>query len=374
MTKERVFFDYNSTTPLDERVLAQMMPFFSSVFGNPSSAHAFGAEAADAVEGARERVATLVNSDANQVTFCGSATEAINTVIGSVESGTIVSSAVEHAATLQSLERAGSRGISTVNVGVDESGSLQLDTLKDVLKNGATLLTLMWANNETGVVFPIEAIAQLCREHDVLFHVDAVQAAGKVEIDFTRLPIDYLSISAHKIFGPKGAAALIAREPSTISPLLVGGGQERGYRAGTENVPAIVGFGFAAELAEREREVRMRASGQLRDQFEQMVLQRCPSAWVNGQSAARVANTANIGFPGIDGDTLVGVLDGMGVAASTGSACHASSMEPSHVIHAMTRSWEKARQSVRFSVSHRNTEDELHFAVNALIAAIEIAL
>lgn len=368
----RVFLDHNSTTPVDDRVLTRMVPFFGVAFGNPSSAHSFGAEAAKAIEKARTAVSALVNAEPDQVTFCASATESINTVIAGIQRGTIVSSAVEHAATLESLDRARSRGVSVTLLGVDAHGILDLNELRTTLERGAALVTLLWANNETGVLFPIESVAEICAAYAVPLHVDAVQAAGKLSINFGRHQIRYLSISSHKLFGPKGAAALISKDRLSLQPLIVGGGQERGQRAGTENVPAIVGFGAAAEFALEELGSRMDVVKRLRDRLEDTLLERCPSLWVNGRSSPRIANTSSVSFPGVDGDDLVSTLDALGIAAATGSACHSNSTEPSHVIRAMTGSYEKARQTVRFSVSHMNTRDEVDFAANSIIRATEM--
>lgn len=367
----RVYLDHNSTTPVDERVLKRMAPFFSSTFGNPSSTHSFGAEAAHALEQARAAVGALVGAEPEHVTFCASATEATNTIIRGIQTGTVISSVVEHPATLESLEQARSRGAAIRLLEVDGTGMLDILELRDALEAGAALVTVLWANNETGVLFPVESIAQLCAQYEVPLHVDAVQAAGKVPIDITEWPIDYLSISSHKIFGPKGAAALVARPRSPFSPLIVGGGQEHGRRAGTENVPAIVGFGAAAQLASAELGSRMDAARELRDCLEGAVLEQCRLAWVNGHGSPRIGNTASIGFPGIDADALVSVLDTMGVAASTGSACHAHSTVPSHVIRAMTGSYERASETVRFSVSHLNTRAEIEFAATAVGHALQ---
>src|SRR5258708_16414329 len=233
----QVYLDYNSTTPVDPRVIDAMMPFFGANYGNPSSAHTFGAISAKAISVSRWKVAELVGAEDNQVIFCSSATEAINTAIRAAVGGTLLISAVEHAATLESAEQFRKGGGTVVTLSVDAQGALDLNELELTLRQRRPkMVSLIWANNETGVLFPIDAIAAICAEHDVLLHVDAVQVAGKEEIDIADLPVDFLSISSHKLFGPKGIAALVARDPSTVTPLLFGGGQERGLRAGTENV------------------------------------------------------------------------------------------------------------------------------------------
>lgn len=364
-----IFFDNNSTTPVDDRVLAAMLPIFRESFGNPSSSHAMGALAAQHIERARTQVAALCNAEPDQVVFCGSATEAINTVIASFDQGTIITSVVEHAATLESVRQAANRGARVVTLPVDQKGALDLQQLESALREGVALVTLLWANNETGVIFPIADIAKLCSTYSSPLHVDAVQAAGKLEIDFSDVPIDYLSLSSHKIFGPKGIAALIARSPRTLRPLIVGGGQENGRRGGTENVPAIVGFGVAADLAKRERVSRMKRVKSLRDRLEAHLLSRSKGVWINGASSPRLDNTSNMGFPGIDADAFVGMLSARGLFASAGSACHAHSIEPSHVIQAMTGARKLASQSVRFSLSHLNTDADVECAIATIADA-----
>lgn len=366
----QIYFDCNSTTPVDPRVLDAMLPYLRENFGNPGSAHVYGAQAATAVEASREQVARLVGGDPAQVVFCSSATEAINTVIASVPTGVIIRSAVEHAATLESTDRASADGATLVTLGVDRDGGLDLAALRETLNHGPALVTLLWANNETGVIFPVAEIAEICASRGALLHVDAVQAAGRLDIDLTSTSIDLLSISSHKLFGPKGVGALLVRNPATIRPLLRGGGQEHGLRAGTENVPGIVGFGEAARLAHHERSARVEAVRALRNRLEESVLARVPRSWINGRKSPRIANTANIGFDSIDGDAMVGVLDAAGIAVSTGSACHSRSTEPSHVIRAMTGSHRKAQESVRFSLSHLNTNEEVDYVIDAICEAV----
>jgi cysteine desulfurase len=368
----QVYLDHNSTTPVDPRVIDAMLPFFRDHYGNPGSAHALGAKAGQAVEGARQKVADLVGADLHQVLFCSSATEAINTVIHSVTDGAVVISSVEHAATRECASRLKAGGIEVIQICVDMNGALNLSMLEDALSRRPRLVSLMWANNETGVLFPIPAIADMCAAYDVLLHVDAVQAAGRIAIDLTQLPIDFLSISSHKIFGPKGVAALVSRIPDKVSPLLVGGGQERGLRAGTENVSGIVGFGEAAHLAALELSDRVVLVTELRNRLEQEILARVPGCWVNGGGTPRIGNTTNVGFSTTNGDDLVGALNGLGIAASTGSACHSRSIAPSHVITAMTGSRDKASRSVRFSLSHLNTTEEVEYTVKALGSAITL--
>jgi cysteine desulfurase len=373
---QRIYLDHNATTPSLPTVVDAMLPYLRGAFANPSSAHSGGHEARAAVEQARAHVATLVGSRPESVLFASSATEAINTAFASVcnrqpfTKGRIVVTAVEHAAVLECAELAGSHGHDVVRVRVDSSGQLDLDQLQNALTDDTLLVSAMWANNETGVIFPIAEVVRLCANRGVPIHVDAVQAAGKFPISLLDLDVDYVSISGHKIYGPKGAAALIAAEPATVRPLIVGGNQESGRRAGTENVPAIVGFGEAARLARIELDRRSIRSAHLRDRLENAILGQVNGSYCNGAGQPRLANTANIGFDGIDADSVVTVLDAAGICASTGSACHADSLSPSHVLMAMTGSYRMASEAVRFSVSHLNTEDEIDRAVIAVVRAV----
>jgi cysteine desulfurase len=366
----RVYMDHNSTTPIDPRVVDAMVSSLQDNYGNPSSAHSVGVSAAMAVERARQQVAALVNAEAYQVVFCSSATEAINTVVRGVGAGTLVTSMVEHSATLESAKALAERGATIKEIRVDSHGTLDWATLEQAVAQHPRLVSIMWANNETGVMFPIAEIAKLCAAHGVLLHVDAVQAAGKVDIDWMTLPIAFLSVSSHKIFGPKGMAALLVRDTASLHPILLGGDQERGLRAGTENVAGIVGFGQAAELARSERVERISHVAVLRDELENTILAQIPGTRVNGAGSPRVANTSSIEFPGIDSSDLAGVLDGIGIAVSSGSACHSKAISPSHVLMAMTGSRRLASQSIRFSLSHLNTSNEVQYVVKSLDGAL----
>jgi cysteine desulfurase len=358
-----IYLDHNATCPVHPDVLAAMLPFFQRHAGNASSAHIPGAEARAAIDRARSSVASLVGAPSPSVLFTSSATEAINMAIHSALSfcrgshPRIVLTAVEHAAVRQCVRSLEETGVEAVVVSVDREGALDLEALSDAITPDTCLVSVMWANNETGVIFPIPSIAELCATSQVALHVDGVQAAGKLPISLQDVPIDYLSISAHKLFGPKGAGALVAA-PSKVRSLLHGGNQEKGRRAGTENVPAIVGFGEAARLALVELEDRAATVQSLRDRLE-IALRSVDGCYINGQGQPRIPNTVNVGFPGIDGDAIAGVLDAAGIYVSTGSACNADTLTPSHVITAMTHSYERASEAVRFSLSHFNTEEEI---------------
>jgi cysteine desulfurase len=348
-----------------------MLPFFEESPGNPSSGHTAGGKARTAIERARDQIADLVGAPPNNVLFTSSATEAINTGLQSAIALTrgkrsrIVITAVEHAA-VQQYALTAEKEMEVIQIPVSTAGALALDRLDDAVSAETCVVSVMWANNETGVIFPIAQIAELCVDRGVPLHVDGVQAAGKLPIDLRVAPIDYLSISAHKLFGPKGVGALIA-SPHLVVPFLVGGNQEAGRRAGTENVPAIVGFGEAARLAALELKQRADAVATLRDRLEQVLFQSIKGCYINGMGQSRIPNTTNIGFDGIDGDALAGVLNANDIYVSTGSACGANTLTPSHVVMAMTGSYERAGEAVRFSLSHLNTDAE----ISRTIAVVE---
>lgn len=370
-----IYLDHNATTPVLPGVLAAMLPFFQENPGNPSSEHTAGSKARAAIERARDQIAELVGAPADNVLFTSSATEAINTALHSAISSRsgrrsrLIITAVEHAAVQQYALAAERNGIEVIQIPVASSGALELDRLENAVSAETCVVSVMWANNETGVIFPIAQIAQLCVDRGVPLHVDAVQAAGKLPINLGAVPIDYLSISAHKLFGPKGAGALIA-SPRIVVPLLLGGNQETGRRAGTENVPAIVGFGEAARLAALELRQRADIVAILRDRFEQVLFQSIKGCYINGTGQPRIPNTSNMGFDSVDGDALAGMLNANDIYVSTGSACSASTLTPSHVITAMSSSYQRAGEAVRFSLSHLNTEAEIERAIAAVEEAV----
>lgn len=370
-----IYLDYNATTPVLPEVRKAMEPYFAEQWGNPSSAHTFGLTAAQAVAKARSQVAALVGVEAIDVIFTSSATEANNTALGSAlgaagKKRKIVASATEHSAVLNFCSAVARLGVEVVIVPVMPTGVIDVAALDAVLDENTAVVSVMWANNETGVINPVEAVGELCSKRGVLFHCDAVQAAGKVPIDVRDLPIDYLTVSSHKIFGPKGAGALVVDSRAPFTPLLYGGHQEEDRRGGTENVPAIVGFGAAAELARLEQATRGEEVRCLRDKLERRILAEVPGAYVNGCGVPRIPNTTNIGFPGVDSETLVGMLDREGICVSSGSACLSDSVTPSHVIQAMTGSYEKAGEAIRFSISHLNVDEEIQKLLGCLKSAL----
>ena len=374
-----IYLDYNATTPLLPVVREAMEPYLGAQWGNPSSVHRLGRSAGMAVAQARQQVAAMVGAQTSEVIFTGSATEANNTALaaalaaGGSARRRIVTVATEHSAVLACCSALASRGAQVSLVPVLGTGVVDMQALERALAPDTAVVSVMWANNETGVLHPVEAVARLCADRKVLFHCDAAQAAGKLAINLAGLPLHYLTVSAHKLYGPKGIGALVIRAGSPYTPLLVGGHQEEDRRGGTENVPAIAGFGRAAEVAAGELNSRAARVGELRDELERLILAEIPGSYVNGAGAPRIANTTNLGFSGIDAESLVKLLDGEGICVSAGSACLAHSPTPSHVVQAMTGSYAKAGEAVRFSLSHLNTLAEVRAVVAVLqgrIAAI----
>ncbi len=368
-----VYLDHNATTPLDERVLESMLPFLGASPGNPSSVHAAGRTARTAVEVAREQVAALVAAHPDEVVFTAGGTEANNTALKGVawrRPGRLAISAIEHPSVSVPAAALGRLGWDVESIGVDTQGRVNEAALDEALRRGADLVSLMWANNETGVVQPMKRLAGLVRERGALLHSDAVQAAGKIPLRFGAEGEQLMSLSAHKIGGPKGAGALLVDRRVELGPLLHGGGQERNRRGGTENVPAIVGFGKAAELALAELRARRTHWSALRDGFEARLRAAVPEVVVFGSEAERLPNTMFFAVPGIDGATLVLALDRRGVAVSSGSACGSRHEAPSSVLTAMGVAPELARCAVRVSIGTSNGEADIEVAVKAIAAEV----
>ena len=369
-----VYLDNNATTRVLPEVVEAMMPFLTERYGNPSSIHRFGSEVGQKVAAAREQVAGLIGAaDPIEVIFTSCGTEGDNAAVrGMLEARPgkrhIVTTQVEHPAILGLCQHLEKKGYRVTWLGVDSDGALDLAELRAALDEDTALVSIMWANNETGVIFPIEKIAEIVRSKDIPLHVDAVQAAGKLPLRVKELPIDLLTISAHKFHAPKGIGALYVRRGLTFSPFMIGGHQERNRRAGTENVASIIGMGKAAEIA-LERigdEVRVK---ELRDQLEALLLESCPGSRVNGAAQPRLPNTANISFRYLEGESILVLLDQQGICASTGSACTAGSAEPSHVLRAMKVPADWLQGAVRFSLGRFNTREEILY-VNEKMPAI----
>ena len=367
-----VYLDNNATTMVAPEVRDVMLPFFGELYGNPSSMHAFGGEVAKYVTRSREEVARFLNCEPEEVYFTSCATESDNTAIRGTADWygrdlKVITSAVEHPAILQPCNRLKAAGHRIAQIGVDRKGALDLDALERELKaDGPKLVSVMWANNETGVVFPIERIAALCREHGAVFHTDAVQVAGKIPVDVKKVPVDMLSMSGHKFHAPKGIGIFYCRKGTKLKPFMLGGHQESGRRAGTENVPYIVGLAKACELAR----LGMKAEGEkltlLRDRLEKGILASCPDVLVNGDPANRLPNTLNVSFQYVEGEAIAYHLSDLGICISTGSACASGSLDPSHVIRAMGVPFTAVHGSVRFSLSRYTTDEDIDYVLEKL--------
>ena len=371
-----LYFDNNATTQLDPLVLQVMLPFLQDQYGNPSSAYSFGRVAAKAVATAREQVAALLRCEPSEIIFTSCGTESDNSAIQSAllvdpDRKHLVSSKVEHSAIIKHAEALARRGYEVTWLDVDSNGLIDLDELEQAIREDTAIVSLMWANNETGVLFPIEEAAEICRSKGTLFHTDAVQAVGKVDINLERLPINFLSLSGHKLHAPKGVAALYVNRRTRFNPYLLGGGQENKKRGGTENTASIVALGRASELAFAalgEESVRVKA---LRDRFEQGLLDTVSSVQVNGDRTRRLPNTSSLAIDGVDSEGMLMLLDQRGICCSAGSACTAGSLEPSHVLKAMGFSNDRARGSLRFSFSRFNSEAEIEQALQIIPKAVE---
>ncbi|RFD19821.1 cysteine desulfurase NifS [Komagataeibacter melaceti] len=368
-----VYLDNNATTRVDPAAVAAMLPFFTEQFGNASSMHAFGSEVGGAVlKGRRQLQALLGAQFDHEIVFTGGGTESDNTaILSALETqgarNEIVTSAVEHPAVLALcawLEK--SRGIKVHYIGVDARGRLDVEAYRKALSPRTAIASIMWANNETGTIFPVEMLAELAHEAGALFHTDAVQAVGKIPMNLKETAIDMLSLSGHKLHAPKGIGALYVRRGVRLRPLIRGGHQERGRRAGTENAPGIVALGVAAELAQQhinDENTRVRA---MRDRLEQGLLQRIGNSFVAGDVENRLPNTANVAFEYIEGEAILLLMNKAGIAASSGSACTSGSLEPSHVLRAMKVPYTAAHGAIRFSFSRENTDEDVDHVLEVM--------
>ncbi len=372
-----IYLDYNATTPLDERVREEMQPFLTTHFGNPSSIHSAGSMAKAAIDIARERVSSFIGARPSEIVFTSGGSESNNMAIKGValalkdKGKHLITTAVEHSSCLESFNFLKSLGYEITFIPVDKKGLPDLDFLKRAIKDKTVMISCIYVNNETGVISPIEKIGQLARSRGIVFHTDAVQAAGKIPIDVSRLPVDLMSFSSHKLYGPKGTGCLYIRKGINIVPLIHGGSQERGNRAGTENVAAIAGFGKACSIMKEEMENEIKKIASLRDKLFQGIKKLFPETQLNGAIEHMVSNTLNIQFPRINGESLVINLDIEGFAVSTGSACSEGNVEPSHVLLAMGRPKESALSSVRFSLGRFTTEHEIEMLLDALSVIVE---
>ncbi len=383
---EIIYLDNNATTQLDPAVIEEMLPFLTKYYGNPSSGYGFAATARKAINLARERLAALLGCEPVEIVFTSGGTESNNAVINLALRPEVrgksaaeprrgkehlVTSAVEHSAVLRPCQDLAKRACDVTFLGVDKHGNIDVAELERAIRPETALVSIMWANNETGVVFPVERIAEICREKGVLFHTDAVQATGKIPMRLRDSQINFLSLSAHKFHGPKGVGALYVKRQTPLTPLIAGGSQENGRRGGTENVASIVGLGKAAELALKylaEGKCNVRS---MRDRFEKSVLETVTGASVNGAGATRLPNTSSLSFEGIESSSALLLLDRQLICCSAGSACRTGSQEASHVLRAMNPAGDGARRSLRFSFGRFNTDAQIDRAIEVVPEIIQ---
>lgn len=367
---QTVYFDNNATTMVAPEVTEAMLPFFGQFYGNPSSMHRFGGEIMGKVDEARGKIAQFLNAEPDEIIFTGCGTESDNAALNGFaelhgpQNITIITSKVEHPAIITPCRNLKKKGATIIEIPVNSKGELDMAAYAAALEApGKKIVSIMWANNETGVVFPIRQIAQMAKTAGAVMHTDAVQAAGKTQIDLNDVPVDLLSISGHKLHAPKGIGVCYMRRGTNLPPFIAGGHQESGRRAGTENVPYIVGLAKACELAGATMQQDIERERALRDKLEQGLLAACPDARINGAGAERLSNTTNISFEYVEGEAIIYMMSDAGICASTGSACASGSLEPSHVIRAMAVPFTALHGSVRFSLSRYTTEREVDYVL-----------
>jgi len=368
---KNIYFDSNATTRVAPEVLQAMLPYLTEWWGNPSSPYKLGRMLVKPIEAAREELAALIGADSEEIIFTSCGTESINTAITSSlysqpTKRHVVTTAVEHSATMKSCAALEKRGYEVTYLPVDREGSLDLNLFKKALRPDTAIVSIMWANNETGVIFPIPELAAICRERHILIHTDAVQTPGKLTINVNELGVDLLSLSAHKLHGPKGIGLLYVRKGTPYWPLIIGGQQEEGNRGGTENVPYIMGFGKAAELARAVSHDSKRKLTALRNSLEEEIFAKIPGSSRNGAKEPRLPNTTSIAFAGVDAEALLMLLDQLQICASSGSACTTGSVAPSHVLTAMGLSPAEARSTIRFSLDYDTTTDDVSYLMSHL--------
>ena len=374
--RKTFYFDNNATTRVAPEVIEAMLPFLRDFWGNPSSAYSFGSQVAKAIEEAREKVAALIGAEAKEIIFTSCGTESNNAALQSAlatqpNKRHIVTTAVEHSAIIRHCEWLQKQGVAVTFLPVDAEGMLDLHLLDQAIRPDTALVSAMCANNETGVVFPVEEIAAICRSKDVLFHTDATQVPGKLKMDGAEVGADFLSLSAHKLHAPKGIGLLYVKRRTRFQPYIVGGHQEKGKRGGTENVPGIVAFGCAADLVRtrlEEENTRVRA---LRDRLENTILRMVPDTLRVGAKEPRLPNTSNIAFDHVEAEGVLMMLDDLGICASSGSACTTGSLNPSHVLTAMGLKTARAKGCVRFSLGFYNTDEEVDYLLTHIPRVIE---
>lgn len=371
-----IYVDNNATTQVAPEVLEEMLPYFNEYYGNPSSMHTFGGMVEHKIVEARERLAGLLGASPDEIIFTSCGTESDSTairaaILSNPDKKHILTSRVEHPAVKNLFEYLSKNGYRVTFVPVDRKGRLDLDYLYNNLSEDTAIVSIMWANNESGVIFPIEEIGKVLKEKGIVFHTDAVQMVGKIPIDLKNVAVDMLSLSGHKLHGPKGVGALYVRKGTKYSPFLIGGHQEKGRRGGTENVASIIGLGKASELAAANLSDERIGVKRLRDKLETELVNRIPNAIVNGDRENRLPNTTSIAFEYVEGEAILLLMDEYGICASSGSACTSGSLEPSHVLRAMGVPFTAAHGSIRFSLSIYNTEEEIDFIIEKLPPIIE---
>ena len=372
----RIYLDHAATTPVDKEVVEMMLPYFTKYYGNASSLHSFGRESHDALQKSRQQVADILNAKNNEIIFTSGGTESDNFALKGVayrnkdkrgsKGYNIITSAIEHPAVLETCKHLEKQGFKVKYLPVDEYGRIKLDELEKSISKDTFLISIMFANNEIGTIEPIEEIGKIASENNIVFHTDAVQAIGKIPIDLKKLHIDMLSISSHKIYGPKGVGALFVREGVKLQPILHGGGHETGLRSGTENIPGIVGLGKACELARKRLQEDTAHMRKLRDLLVSGVLEKIEESYLNGHPQERLVNNAHFRFTAIEGESLVMGLDEKGVAASTGSACSSKKLQPSHVLLAIGLTPVDAHGSLRLTLGWENTREEVEYVLQVL--------
>lgn len=373
----KIYFDHNATTPVLDEVFEAMVPFLKDQWGNPSSIHWAGRGTRKAVEDARERVCALLNCAPLELIFTSSGTEGDNHAIKGLayaqknKGNHIITTKVEHPAVLSTCKHLQKEGFEVTYLDVDKDGLISLDELTKAITPKTILISVMFANNETGVLFPIKEIGKIAKEKGVAFHTDAVQAAGKIKIDVQDLNVDLMTISGHKLYGPKGVGALYIKRGTRLVPIIHGGHQERNRRGGTENVPGIVAMGKAAEIAMRDMDKETEHLQMLKERLEKGMIEKIPHIKVNGHPDKRLPNTSNISFEFVEGESLLLNLDMKGIAASSGSACTSGSLEPSHVLVSMGLSHELSHGSVRFSLGKSNTVEEIDYLLEIMPPIVE---
>jgi len=373
---EVIYVDNNATTKVAPEVLEEMLPYLKEFYGNPSSMHTFGGQVGNKINQARANVADLIGANHEEIVITSCGTESDSTaiwaaILSNPEKKHIITSKVEHPAVKNLFEYLSKNGYRATFVPVDSKGRLDLDYLYSHLADDTAIVSIMWANNESGVVFPIEEITGVLKERGIVFHTDAIQAVGKIPIDLNKVRVDMLSLSGHKIHGPKGVGALYVRKGTKFSPFLIGGHQEAGRRGGTENAASIAGLGKACQLATAHLPEQNTRIKQLRDKLEDELLKRVPNTVINGNREHRLPNTTSVAFEYVEGESILLLMNELGICASSGSACTSGSLEPSHVLRAMGVPFTAAHGSIRFSLSIYNTEEEINFIIEQLPPIIE---